>query len=495
MPNLFKIDFIQGKTDATDYNQVKHSLEDTAANRSIISLSVSADKLQSVSNYSREPKRLVFECFPTVWIQENILSGNNEHERYISHFEVKVYRDEALFFTGIIDTSQLSFDVASGILKISCYDKIKLLSLFSDLTHYYSLSAGYLPQWILAYFIQDIGQKIPVNIPYSNQFSLPTLNIGSGNALTIAHIGFDDLLAFPNPTHGWTYSYDGSGWPGPQWGYLIDTIANRMSFVFAYKKVIKATYPSPAATRYQGRYRGRIYKFFNNICPVVVEYDEKTDWVENLAFLENATNEFIGFFTGNGVSESTLYNGLASVGSIDSRSYGSSQYVNHWIEAHFHGNLFPAKLHPGKAYVNYTDERTDNIKVLQAMLMLYNATIFSNPQGQIVFKNKDAYSSTVIDIDAGDVVDFTTKRGNPEKPQISSLDILTGDTAQLQNLIKDYLIDFHDSKWSCEATIDSLSKYNLSLQSRIRIQNQVYAITELERNYIEDEYRVKAWLL
>ena len=492
---LFKIDFIQGKTDAADYNQVKHSLEDSSTNRAIISLSVSADKLQSVSNYSREPKRLVFECFPTVWIQENILSGNNEHERYISHFEVKVYRDEALFFTGIIDTSQLSFDVASGILKISCYDKIKLLSLFSDLTHYYSLSAGYLPQWILAYFIQDIGQKIPVNIPYSNQFSLPTLNIGSGNALTIAHIGFDDLLAFPNPTHGWTYSYDGSGWPGPQWGYLIDTIANRMSFVFAYKKVIKATYPSPAATRYQGRYRGRIYKFFNNICPVVVEYDEKTDWVENLAFLENATNEFIGFFTGNGVSESTLYNGLASVGSIDSRSYGSSQYVNHWIEAHFHGNLFPAKLHPGKAYVNYTDERTDNIKVLQAMLMLYNATIFSNPQGQIVFKNKDAYSSTVIDIDAGDVVDFTTKRGNPEKPQISSLDILTGDTAQLQNLIKDYLIDFHDSKWSCEATIDSLSKYNLSLQSRIRIQNQIYAITELERNYIEDEYKVKAWLL
>ena len=495
MTNCFKIDFIQGKTDAPDYNQVKHSLEDSSSNRAIISLSVSADKLQSVSNYSREPKRLVFECFPTTWIEENILSGDNEHERYISHFEVKVYRDEALFFTGIIDTSQLSFDVASGILKITCYDKIKLLSLFSDLTHYYSLSAGYLPQWILAYFIQDIGQKIPVNIPYSNQFSLPTLNIGSGNALTIAHIGFDDLLAFPNPTHGWTYSYDGSGWPGPQWGYLIDTIANRISFIFAYKKVIKATYPSPAATGYQGRYRGRIYKFFNNICPVVVEYDEKTDWVEDLASLENATNEFIGFFIGNGISESTLYNGLVSVGSIDGRSYGSSQYVNHWIEAHFHGNLFPAKLHPGKAYVNYTDERTDNIKVLQAMLMLYNATTFSNPQGQIVFKNKDVYASAIIDIDAGDVVDFTTKRGNPEKPQISSLDILTGDTAQLQNLIKDYLIDFHDSKWSCEATIDSLSKYNLTLQSRIRIQNQVYAITELERNYIEDEYKVKAWLL
>ena len=119
MPNLFKIDFIQGKTDASDYNQVKHSLEDTATNRAIISLSVSADKLQSVSNYSREPKRLVFECFPTTWIEENILSGNNEHERYLSHFEVRVYRDNSLFFIGIIDTSQLSFDVSSGILKIT----------------------------------------------------------------------------------------------------------------------------------------------------------------------------------------------------------------------------------------------------------------------------------------------------------------------------------------------------------------------------------------
>ncbi len=119
MPNLFKIDFIQGKTDATDYNQVKHSLIDTTTNRAIISLSTSADKLQSVSNYTREPKRLVFECFPTTWIQENILSGSNEHERYVSHFEVKVYRDAALFFTGIIDTSQLSFDVSSGVLKIT----------------------------------------------------------------------------------------------------------------------------------------------------------------------------------------------------------------------------------------------------------------------------------------------------------------------------------------------------------------------------------------
>ncbi|MCB5251359.1 MAG: hypothetical protein LHW51_00110 [Candidatus Cloacimonetes bacterium] len=77
---MFRIDLIQDKTDAPDYNQVKRSLANTATNRAIISLSVSADKLQSVSNYSREPKRLVFECFPTAWIEDNILSGNSEYE-------------------------------------------------------------------------------------------------------------------------------------------------------------------------------------------------------------------------------------------------------------------------------------------------------------------------------------------------------------------------------------------------------------------------------
>ncbi|MDD3235345.1 MAG: hypothetical protein PHH43_03375 [Candidatus Cloacimonetes bacterium] len=67
--------------------------------------------------------------------------------------------------------------------------------------------------------------------------------------------------------------------------------------------------------------------------------------------------------------------------------------------------------------------------------------------------------------------------------------------SQLQTHIKDYLIDFHDTKWSCETVIDNLFMYNLSLQSKIRIKTKVYAITELERDYINDECKVKAWLL
>ena len=90
---------------------------------------------------------------------------------------------------------------------------------------------------------------------------------------------------------------------------------------------------------------------------------------------------------------------------------------------------------------------------------------------------------------------FISKRGNQEKPDIKTLDILAGDSTQLQGNVQPYLMDFYDSKWSIEATIDQLSKYNLNLQGKIRIKSQVYAITELERNYLNDEYKVKAWLI
>lgn len=495
MPNLFKIEFVQGKTDASDYGQVKHSLVDTLTNRVIISLTVSGDKLQSVSNYSREPKRLEFEVFTTTWINENIMSGDNEHTRYISHFEVKAYRDEVLFFMGIIDTSLLSYDVSSGVLKFVCYDKIKLLSVFSDLTHYYGLTAGYEPIWILGYFLQDIQQTIPINIPYLNQFAMPSLNIPSGSPLTLVHVDYDDIRRFPDQPGGWTYSYHNSGWPAPYNGFIVDVLSNTITFVFAHKVHIKATYPSPATTKYQGRYRGRIYRYYNAICPVVSEYDAKTDWADDTQTLDNAYNEMLSWFQDNGINQSTLMSGLSGLASLDGHSYSSGHNINHYVEAQCYGNILPSKIQPGKSYETFKQEDTENLKVLQAILLLYNATIYADAAGRIIMKNKDAYSANVIDIEDNDVVSFTVKRGHQEAPDISLLEIMAGDTSHLKDLIKNNLIGFHDSKWSCEATIDQIGKYTLALQSRIQIKGVVYAIIEIERDHIKDEYKVKAWRL
>ncbi len=50
---------------------------------------------------------------------------------------------------------------------------------------------------------------------------------------------------------------------------------------------------------------------------------------------------------------------------------------------------------------------------MQAMLLLYNATVYTNAAGTIIFKNKDAYSTNIIEIADEDVIRFMVKRGNP----------------------------------------------------------------------------------
>lgn len=69
--------------------------------------------------------------------------------------------------------------------------------------------------------------------------------------------------------------------------------------------------------------------------------------------------------------------------------------------------------------------------------MLYNATIFTNASRQIIFKNKDAYASAIIDIADEEVISFVTRLGNQEKPDIKTIDVLAGDTTQLQGIIID----------------------------------------------------------
>ncbi len=485
--NLFKIEFVQGKTDAPDYGQVKHSLIDGTSQRAVISLSVSSDKLQSVSNYSREPKRLVFECFITDWIRDHILSGDYEHERYISHYEVKAYRDDVLFFTGIIDTSQLSYDVSTDIIKITCYDKIKLLSVYSDLAGWYGLTAGYEPWMLLERCLYNIRLKIPISTSYSNQFILPTCD----NMLTIATVDYADMLALPRPTTSYTCSIHENTWLQPEFGFLFDLI--NFYFIFYHKVIILADYGTPTANLYQCRLRGRIYKYFNGICPAVKEYDHKSAWDHDLENVDK-TDGLMEFFRDYGIPENRLEN-LVSGGVVNGRAYGSAHWVNQQVYATFSGNIYPSRLMPGKAYENATSEHTNRLKVLQAMLMLYNATIFTDPTGRIILKNKDAYSANIIDIEDRDVVSFTTKRVNQEEPKTSEIDILAGDTTQLQEIIKERLMDFYNSRWSIEATIDQLPKYSLNLQDKIRIQNHVYAITELNRGYEKDEYKVKAWRL
>jgi hypothetical protein len=491
MSNLFRIDFLMSDTSASDYGQTKHSLVDTASNRLVVSLTLSADKLTSVSNYTREPKRLVFECFPDAWLTANLMSGTQEFERYISKYEVKSYRDGTLIFTGIIDTSLLSYDYASQILKITCYDKIRLFSIYSDIEQYFSLTSGYQPGWMIAYFIQNIQQRIPVAIGQSNQFTLPAL---AQNDLNLCAVNYQDMEQVPANSGGWVFSIQATSWTYPKYGYLFDSTANTVTFCFAHKKIIQAHYSNPAQDQYRGRFRARIWKFFNGICPLFYDYDENTDWKAALTDLDDDYNNMLAFFTDHGIGTASL-DSLASCGALNGNGYNSGHTVHVGVSSSFTGNALPSVLHPGRAYETLKDDKTENLKALQAMLMLYNATIYADPSGNIVFRNKNAYNSAIIDIADADVISLATKRGNQERPDMSVLETLCGDTTKLKSLLQPTLVDFYDGKWEIEATIDSLTIYSIGLFSKIRIRGVTYAVTEITRDFQNDEYKLKAWQL
>lgn len=492
MADLYQVDFIQGKTDAVDYGLVAHSLVDTVTNRKIITLGLSSEKLQSVSNYTREPRRCTFEVFSDDWIDEYILSGTYEHIRYISHYEVKIYRNTVLVFSGIIDTTSMSVDESVGVVKITCYDKLKLLSVFSDLTHYYSLTAGYPPEWILGYFTQDIMQTIPVAIPTQGNVVIPDRTIALGSLITIVDIDYSDMLAPPEAGGGWAYEVYSSTWASPIYGWYFRPASYCADYIFAEFAVMHGV--SGTDHIYQARARGRIVRFYHHIAPVTLEHEYIGSWDASADNLDGAENDLLAFFAKAGFT-STMLGALAGSGNIGDAHYGSSHAVGLFAAASFYGAVYPPRLHPGMGYETNQTEQTENLKALQAMLMLYNATLVCDAQGVIQIVPKGTWSAGLRVIADNDVISLVTTRANAEKPDMTTLDVLAGNTAVLGGYVSEDLIDYHAGVVTAQMTIDRIDTNPILLSDRIEVNGVEYGVTEIERDYINDEMKVKAWAL
>lgn len=492
--NMFQIDFVQGKTDAANYGTIVHSLIDTASDRQIITLALSPDKLQSVSTYAREPKRLSFECFRDAWIDEYILSGNYEHIRNISHYEVKCYRDDVLIFTGIIDTSQIKDDGENQPLQVLCYDKIKLFSLFSDITQLYSLLSGYSAAYVLGYYKQKIEAAIPISLPISTAaFAVPSIYItGATYATMIPLISWDlsEMNTLPPNTGGFSYEWNAYSYVTPKAGYIVYEEANHVIFFLAHLKVIKAT-SGEYQEQYKARYKAAIVRYFNNICAKTVEITGETEWG---AYQHDVTDAaFLQFFVDNGFA-AEVFVGLPSSVTLLTRTNFQWYYTNNIVTSVFRHQVLPLHLHPGLYYTkNEGTELTPCIKVLQAMLMLYNATLVAAASGTVALVNKQPTATDPIAIADSHIVSFSRSRERAELPDTSILEVLAGDTTILQGMVKDYLLQYAGFRWKANITIDNLNAYALSLHSYIIIRDVHYYIVELGKDYINDEYNVIAW--
>lgn len=504
--NLFRVDFKQGKTDAVDYGTVVHSLTDTADARAIISLALSEERLNSVvSSWIREPRRLTFECFVDDWISDYILSGTYEHERSISHYEVKLYRDNVLIFTGIIDTSALSYDPAAETIKFTCYDKLKLISLFADTTFFYFNVAGYTPYQILAYLTQQIEYLIPIDIPKSgSQFTLPSWAIPEPavNPLPASAAVFMDIdysaTIIPPVAGGYAISpYTGSfGAPYSGWCYA-STITNTITYVFALKKIWIGHAGDNISDIYYARFKAVIIRVYSETCTQITTYDATADWSTTLTDVTEGSEAtgFEDFF----IPYLSSYNDITQllpILALNDKIYRETAgiEIGHRFPF-FYGTLLPAKIHPGKEYTAATmvSLNTNMLQVLQAVLLMYDCTLWASSGGTIYLKSL-AYdpAATPIPVADADLLALSVSRATPELPDTSLLDVLAGDTTLLQRLIKPFLT-LRLAGWKVSLTIDCLENYTLALHSIITVKEQNYVITSLLTNYELDQYEITAW--
>lgn len=494
--NLFRIDFYQGKIGESNYGQVVHSLEDAAGEgRKVINLSISGQKLQGVSNYVREPVRVVFECVATGWMRYFLIDASStlfERDRYVSNFEVIIYRDGERIFTGIIDKSLTEYDPGTEVVQITCYDKLKLLSLYSDLKHFYALTSGYQPEWILGYFLQDISQATPVSIGYASTLTLPAP--AEAMDMELYRVKYDDLVELPDGSGGTSYRQSETwGYSAPKRGWRLDSMGNRVTFIFAHAFVGEEVIGGSVA-RYLGRYRGRIVRYFNGICGVVNEYDsdfelQAIDSPYDLLTEEQA--KLVKWFTDNGVGS---IDGLPLLTYMNQNTYYSNNYAGDRVEVRFLGNPWPSKLQPGKFYETMIEEQTSNLEALRAMLLLYNATLYCDSLGRIILANKEASGGVVYEVSNSDIISISESRANHEEPEMSQLQVLAGDTEILGEVVKAELLRFHSGKRRVEARIDRIDgREAVVLQGLVRLNGTAYRIYDVERDYARDEIRVKGW--
>lgn len=472
---MYRIDFVN----KDNYGQVLHSV---SLEQGLEDIKISADQISGSDYFAKEPKRLEFTCYVDAWITEHILSGNYEHDRYISIFEVRAYEHNSLFFHGIIDTSFTVFDAKDETVSFTCYDKLRLFTKFAEHKMVYALVQGYNPGFCMGFMIQGIQNAIDINIPaqWSNTYSPINLQVEN---LSFLKIKWKEFIT-PIFTAGWLMHTCFAGFKTDSytvffqvlimtenWG-VID-LSNNLQF--RRRKIIAKT-----------------FQIFNNICPYELKnmsLDIVTDFFSNPNQLESEVNHIIRHY------QSPLHSSLT----LEDRTYNSSLDSNSWdmflapenLELYLTGNAIAVNVYAKDFYLN--QEPTEKLKVLKAVLMLHNLTIISDVYGILYLINKNDTSNISHQIEDDDIIEFKKKRINRSIPDTSVFDILMGETKTLKEVVSSYYQSYFAQIWEIETVIDNLSKYNLQIFHKLQLRGISLRITQVQKDLKNDEFIVKGW--
>jgi len=476
---MYRVDFLDNSSQCVMHSiNLRDGLDKVKSN---------ADKIAGVSYFAKEPKRITFESLKDSWLNDYILSGDYELDRYVSQFLIRLFENDIQVFHGIIDTSFVSYTAKSESVNFTCYDFLKLFTKFSDLKMVYALIQGYHPGYLFAYMVQGVEQRLNMNISHVWGSGWTPLNVPQ-SSLDILTIEWRSIMNKFVTWNGEIYV---------EAGFKLNSIYVPELRILIYK--YHHQYDQTQCKVY-----ARKYRFYNHICWVQVtsdDVDEKTDAYDNddMASLETERLEMSSAYyeDSSWIDNNQLdYDGRSYNFTINPEDIpeNSIDVVTETKSVQFTGNAIPYHIYP-KGFYEGGGKDAERLKVLKAALMLHNLTIYSDWTGTIRMVNKAIGSGDCIVIDPSDVVDFKRKRLNRSVPDVSVLDCLLGDLTILKDIVSDNYEDFFSQTWEITAVIDNLAKYALLLFTIIQIKGVQYRITELQRDPKEDEYNVKAWEL
>ena len=471
---MYKIWFV----DKSNYGSVLHQI---TVGQGVDKIKLSADKISSLNYFAREPKRLEFTCLMDAWIEANLFAGEFEHQKYISFYEVILVDGTSKMFHGIIDTSLLIYNVKDDSVKFTCYDKLKLFTLFSELKKQYNATYGYPPWQVFGFAVNNIESEIALNVPVNwNNYTLKELVVSGKNIHTFNWKEvLEDFQEWGDVKFG-LKTVDGRVWMQYRvygWEHIVET-GKRRSHIVA-----------------------KTWIFYNNICAFESDsVDVTTEWYDNVPELDAE----IGRICYNYQDELSLvawggsYNGGAQSNSyqvdFDAVLDADFETASDTKTVYFNGNAVPGNIHP-KGFYDGENESAEQLKVLKVSLLLHNLTIKSEADGELSLIDKDFYTGNEFVIDVSDVVSFKRKRINRSQLKADVLDVLMGETIALKEVLEEYYNSFLSQKWEINVVIDDLNKNTLALSDNIVLKNKRYRITEIQKDILKEEYKIKAWEL
>lgn len=478
---MFRLDFVS----ASDTLTVLHSVSDTDG---LDIVSISPEEISSEDYFVREPRRIEVEVFSDSWIDQYILSGSYEFSRYISQFETRIYREGILFFSGIIDASFLTYDAASDTVHLVLYDRLRLFSVFSDVSMLFALTQGYHPGYCFAYMCQRIMSAVPINIQsvWSGSYSPLSLSVSD---LHIMDMPFKEFLRDPQSSLGGSYS--------SHFSYGFVERSGRAELWF-----IRRESQDGGDGLYKPSVFARKWIFYHPTCPFLDEIASKdvesSDWLtwdQNTQFFQSTLQDYVGSPATSLQVGSCSY----SIPSVLPADYFITQYYDPVtapisLPVTFTGDPIPTNLYP-KGFYDQKGEQTECLKVLKAALLIHNLTIVSSISGVLSITGKGDISGNTVQINEYSVTDFSLKRIDRSQPDLSDLNILLGDTSSLQAVLSSYYDSFLSQIWEAEITIDDLSAYTISLFDVIVLRGKSYKVTRLLRDIINDQFVITGWQL